>query len=307
MLAEFLFYVVIAGCLVAVLAYIGDKYEKEPIFRIFLAIWLGMTSVIIVHLIQHIFTLPIYGDNPSFGHILLVNFFSAGFIEELAKFSMIYLFIFKWEDFNEYYDGLLYAGLVGLGFAISENLGYMIRSYLEVVNQGYLVEEKLVRELGVLTLLKTRMLHAHFFIDFIAGFFIARGKFFKFEQGEKKGALVRKKTFYLISALILAVFMHGTFNTLAFCKTGLFFYAYFSVLVLVCIFLGLKTSKKSVFRKEILDFLPDSQRNWLLEVLRISKKEKITFGYVLAMIFLTVVYLFFSYFVMNMVSAVFHQ
>lgn len=307
MLVEFLFYVVIAGCLVAVLAYLGDKYEKEPIFRIFLAIWLGMTSVIFVHLIQHIFTLPGYGDNPSFGRILLVNFFSAGFIEELAKFFMVYLFIFKWEDFNEYYDGLLYAGLVGLGFAISENLGYMIRPYLEVINQGYLVEEKLVRELGVLTLLKTRMLHAHFFIDFVAGFFIARAKFFEFGQGEKRGAMVWKENFYLISALILAVFMHGTFNTLAFCENRLFFYTYFSVMVMVCVFLTLKTSKKSVFRKETLDYLPDSRRNRFLEVLRIDKEEKITFGYVLTMIFLTVVYLFFSYFVMNVVSAVLHQ
>ena len=78
-------------------------------------------------------------------------------------------------------------------------------------------------------------------------------------------------------------------------------------MVMVCVFLTLKTSKKSVFRKETLDYLPDSRRNRFLEVLRIDKEEKITFGYVLTMIFLTVVYLFFSYFVMNVVSAVLHQ
>jgi len=303
MLVEFLFYVVIAGCLVAVLAYIGDKYEKEPIFHIFLAIWLGMTSVILVHLIQNIIPLPVYGENPGLNRILLVNFFSAGFIEELAKFSMIYFFVFKWEDFNEYYDGLLYAGLVGLGFAVSENLIYMVRPYLEIVDRGFLVEEKLVRQIGVLTLLRSRMLHAHFFIDFTAGIFVAKAKF----SGAKKGGQVWKKIIYLASALLLAVFLHGGFNTLALAENRWIFYAYFSALVLVCVFLAFKTSRKSVFRKEILDSLPDLDRNRLREVLRIRKKDKITVGFLTMMIFLTVVYLFFSYFVMNLVSALFSR
>jgi RsiW-degrading membrane proteinase PrsW (M82 family) len=303
MLVEFLFYVVIAGCLVAVLAYIGDKYEKEPIFLIFLAIWLGMTSVILVHLVQNIIPLPVYGENPSLNRILLVNFFSAGFIEELAKFSMIYFFVFKWKDFNEYYDGLLYAGLVGLGFAVSENLMYMVRPYLEIVDKGFLVEERVVRQMGVLTLLKSRMLHAHFFIDFTAGIFVAKAKF----MGPKNGGQVWKKIIYLASALILAVFLHGVFNTLALAENKWIFYAYFSVLVLGCVFLAFKTSRKSVFRKEILDSLPDLDRNRLMEVLRFRKTDKITVGFVAMMIFLTVVYLFFSYFVMNLVSALFFK
>ena len=118
MIIEFFFYVFLVGAITAALAYFSDKHEREPLFSVFYAIILGITSALLVVIIRKIVPLPDYTPSPSWGNALLVSFFSAGFIEELAKFTLILGIIYKWKDFNEYYDGPLYAGLVGIGFAI---------------------------------------------------------------------------------------------------------------------------------------------------------------------------------------------
>ena len=50
----------------------------------------------------------------------------AGFTEELFKFIALYLLIWRNPNFNEKFDGIVYAVFVSLGFAMVENIMYVL-------------------------------------------------------------------------------------------------------------------------------------------------------------------------------------
>ncbi|UCD58606.1 MAG: PrsW family intramembrane metalloprotease [Candidatus Hydrogenedentota bacterium] len=296
MIIEFFFYVFIVGSIIAALAYFGDRYEREPLFRIFNAIILGITSTLVVVIVKKIFPFPAYASNPTWGNTILVSYLSAGFMEELAKFAVILCLIYKWDDFNEYYDGPLYVGLVGIGFAISENLGYMLKSLANLVVSNANLDTNFLRLIALKSLVKYRLYPGHFLFGFIAGYFIAKAKF-KEEEGGKA-----REGIYICIGFVIALFLHGTFNTIAIRGSIISFLGYVLFLMLIVIFIGWKSLRKSVFKKDILEKLPERKRNRLKEILLSSKKEKITFGYVFLLGILIIVYQFFIYFVIYIIS-----
>ncbi len=46
-------------------------------------------------------------------------------VEELLKFSMVALFVYRDKEFNEPMDGIVYATATALGFATLENIVYV--------------------------------------------------------------------------------------------------------------------------------------------------------------------------------------
>ena len=296
MIIEFFFYVFIVGSIIAAIAYFGDRYEREPLFRIFNAIILGITSTIFIIIVKKIFPFPTYASNPSWGNTILVSYFSAGFLEELAKFVMILCFIYKWDDFNEYYDGPLYAGLVGIGFAISENLGYMLKPLVNLVVSNASFDVNSLRLIALNVLVKYRLYPGHFLFGFIAGYFIAKAKFKDEEEGKARERI------YIFIGFVIALFLHGTFNTIAKMGNFITFIGYVMFLVLLVVFIGWKSLRKSVFKREILEKLPERKRNRLKEILLVSKEEKITFGYVFLLGILIIVCQFFVHFISYMIS-----
>jgi RsiW-degrading membrane proteinase PrsW (M82 family) len=296
MIIEFLFYAFAVGAAIAVLAYFGDRYEKEPLFRIFNAIILGLTATLIVIVARRIFSFPNYTPLPSWGNTILVSFYSAGLLEESAKFLMILLFIYKWADFNEYYDGPLYAGLVGIGFAISENLGYMLKPLVPIIASNINVDTNFLRLIGLGVLMKYRIFSGHFLFGFIAGYFIAKARFRK-EEGDRVG----EGTNICISFAI-AWFLHGTYNTIAIMGKYSVFLGYVLILVMIVILIGRKSLRKSVFKKEILESLIERKRNRLMDILSASKQEKVTFGYVIFLGLLILAYQLFVFFMTYIIS-----
>ena len=296
MIIEFLFYAFAVGAGIAALAYFGDRYEKEPLFRIFNAIILGLTATLIVIIAKKVFSFPDYAPLPSWGNTILVSFYSAGLLEESAKFSMILLFIYKWADFNEYYDGPLYAGLVGIGFAISENLGYMLKPLANIVASNVSIDVNFLRLIGLSILMKYRVFSGHFLFGFIAGYFIAKARFRK-EEGDKAGEKIN-----ICISFVIAFLLHGTFNSIAIMGNYLTFLGCVLILVIVVILIGRKSLRKSVFRKEILENLTERKRNKLMEVLVASKQEKVTFGYVIFLGMLILVYQLFVFFMTYIIS-----
>lgn len=111
-------------------AYFMDKYQKEPIKEMLKAFAFGCVSVILTFLL--VFILPtsyIVDDNAQFlGSGILNAFFNAAIPEELAKFIMLWLFVRNSKYFDEKTDGLVYAGVIALGFAAIENILYVFGS-----------------------------------------------------------------------------------------------------------------------------------------------------------------------------------
>ncbi len=68
------------------------------------------------------------GMMPGSGYLLQLGynaFLVAGFTEELFKFLALYLLIWKNPNFNEKFDGIVYAVFISLGFAAIENIMYV--------------------------------------------------------------------------------------------------------------------------------------------------------------------------------------
>jgi|GEM_PF-2896250 len=296
MIIEFFFYVFLVGAVTAVLAYFGDKYEKEPLFSVFYAIILGITSALLVIIVRKIFPLPDYTSSPNWANAILVSFFSAGFIEELAKFAVIVGLIYKWNDFNEYYDGPLYAGLVGIGFAIYENVGYMIKPLVKLIDANVALDPNFLRQVALKSLVQFRLYSGHFFIGFIAGYLIAKAKF----EGGEKGK--HREGAYILYGFIIALCLHGIFNLIAVKGNFMMFLSYVIFLLLIVVILGWKSLRKSVFKKEIMEKLPERKKYLLRKILLKKKEEKATFGYVFLLGILIIFYQFFAYLITYIIS-----
>lgn len=119
----FLFASVAPALFIMYLVYRHDL-EKEPINMIIKAFFGGIASVIL----SLVFSLPlseIHFDG-AFSGSFYTAFFLAAIPEELAKWIIFYLIIRKSKDFDQYYDGILYAIFISMGFALPENIMYII-------------------------------------------------------------------------------------------------------------------------------------------------------------------------------------
>ena len=291
MIIEFFFYVFLVGVIIAALAYFGDRFEKEPLFRIFTAIILGIFSTVIVAVLHKILPLPEYGPHPGWGKAILVSYLSAGFLEEAAKLLLILFFIYKWEDFNEWYDGSLYCGLVGIGFAMSENLGYMIRPLVNAVAANPSIDLDSLRLLALNSLVEFRLYPGHFLFGFLAGYFIARAKF-----RASKRSLFRERL-SIFFGFMTAVLLHGTFNLAAVKGNLIIFQLYVLILILAAVIFGISTLRKSDYIRDRPHKFSDTQIRRVRTILPTKKEGRVAFADVVFLSLMVLVCQFFVYFV----------
>ncbi len=105
--------------------YKRDKYEKEPRLLLLKAFLMGgglVIPVLFVELSLNVFNTT---DNSilSAGY---TSFVVAGLVEESFKFLFFFLFIWRNREFDEMFDGIVYAVFISLGFATVENLAYVL-------------------------------------------------------------------------------------------------------------------------------------------------------------------------------------
>jgi len=106
--------------------YYRDKYEKEPLSLLFKSLLAGA-----------IITVPIYFSELGISHLvnpLRTSIYSAAFndafivaalCEEAFKLAAVMLLVWRNKNFNERFDGIVYAVFVSLGFALVENMMYV--------------------------------------------------------------------------------------------------------------------------------------------------------------------------------------
>jgi RsiW-degrading membrane proteinase PrsW (M82 family) len=115
-----------------------DRYEAEPIWMLAVAFFWGATvAVFAAYLLNTIAAITVAIATRSmeiaqvFGAII-----SAPFVEELSKGLILFIFYFwKKDEFDGVVDGFVYASMVGLGFAMTENFQY----YGKVIAAGGLM------------------------------------------------------------------------------------------------------------------------------------------------------------------------
>ena len=110
--------------------YKKDSARPEPLRQLISAFLYGMGSAFLSLLISTVMSLMgimVY-DLGSFAGAVSTALFAAAVPEEVAKLTMLWLFLRKNPYYDEYLDGIVYAACIGLGFAGAENVLYLLQS-----------------------------------------------------------------------------------------------------------------------------------------------------------------------------------
>jgi len=110
-----------------------DRYESEPLWMLATAFfWGALIAVLIALFLNTASSLVVAAVTESmeagqaFGAVV-----SAPIVEETAKAFILFVLYFKKDEFDGVVDGIVYAAMVGLGFAMTENIQYYGRAVME--------------------------------------------------------------------------------------------------------------------------------------------------------------------------------
>ncbi|MGI8653730.1 MAG: PrsW family intramembrane metalloprotease [Pyrinomonadaceae bacterium] len=103
-----------------------DRYEAEPTWMLATAFfWGAFVAVFVAYVVNTAAGGIVYllTKDQHAGEVFS-TLVSAPFTEECAKGFVILMLFFKTDEFDDVLDGIVYAGMVGLGFAMMENVQY---------------------------------------------------------------------------------------------------------------------------------------------------------------------------------------
>ncbi len=111
-----------------------DKHEKEPVGLLVKCAIFGALSVIF-SIVMEMITLPMIQE-AFYGRAGILMYFLEAFlgiavVEETGKYIMLRLGTWKNPNFNYTFDGIVYSVYVSLGFALVENIVYVIQNGME--------------------------------------------------------------------------------------------------------------------------------------------------------------------------------
>ena len=119
--------------LVAIILYL-DRLEPEPMRDLVLAFMWGAGVAVLGALVLNTLgliyvTVPIFGETK--GHFVTATV-GAPLIEESLKGAVLFgLLWFRRDEIDGFVDGIVYAALVAIGFAMMENVTYYMRAFDE--------------------------------------------------------------------------------------------------------------------------------------------------------------------------------
>jgi RsiW-degrading membrane proteinase PrsW (M82 family) len=179
------------GLGVAVFIYIKDRYDPEPIRTLVSTFIFGIIAFLLTIGISSLFEGHIEIKPDDVDMLVFKAFFLVALIEEACKFIFIRGVIYKNKEFDEPIDGIIYAVMVGMGFATAENLLYVFYAH----GGG---------ETGIVRMFTA--IPAHAFFAIFMGFFVGRAKF------------APRVVSHLFSTfgLIVAVLFHGLYDSFLF-------------------------------------------------------------------------------------------
>lgn len=128
----------ILAAAVPTLVYVGliywvDRYEKEPLWLLTAAfLWGAIPSIIAALIFNTLFSVPLYllaGD--AVGEVLAASLIAPPVEESLKGLALLFIFFFWRNEIDSVLDGIIYGAMVGMGFAMVENVFYFVGVYME--------------------------------------------------------------------------------------------------------------------------------------------------------------------------------
>jgi len=205
--------------IIIIYIYFKDKYEKEPKRLLLYNFLLGaILSIIVTTIIYYVFDymLPLT-NNTSIFQQFIKAFIVVGLTEEFSKYIIVRYYAQKNKNFNEPFDGIVYAVMVSMGFAATENIFYVLVG-------GY--QTALLRAFTAVP--------AHATFGILMGYYMGKAKF-----SNNRIALN-------LTGLLLAIIFHGAYDFFLFIDfvPGIWIGAFISL------FIGIVLSRKAIKRHQ---------------------------------------------------------
>lgn len=224
---ELIIYALAPVAVVIFYIYLKDKYEKEPKRLLIISFLLGaIVSIIITTLLYVFFDVLVPLTNKlSVIQQFVQAFFVVGFTEELSKYIIVLFFAQRRKEFNEPFDGIVYAVMVSMGFAATENIFYVLES-------------------GATTALLRAFtaVPAHATFGILMGYFMGKAKFSD------------NKIVLNLTGLFFAILFHGTYDFFLFIEfiPGIWVGAFVSLAI------GVFLSRKAIKRHQLASRFKDN-------------------------------------------------
>ena len=172
------------GIAIGIYIYLKDKHEREPLSLLMISFLYGVLSTAVTLFISvpldYIVSINEQSVVQQFGNA----FFKVAFVEEFSKFIFIRFILYRNKNFNEPFDGIVYACMVGMGFATLENIVYVFQYGAPT---------------GFIRMFTAVPAHATFAV--LMGYFLGKAKFTH-----------RKEIYYSVVALLVATAFHGAYD-----------------------------------------------------------------------------------------------
>lgn len=211
---------ILPGIVISIYIYYKDIHEKEPHRYLIACFGFGMLSTIpAIFLEQTGQNLGITeGVNPFM--TFLFAFVVVAGSEELVKYVFLRNYIYPKDEFNEPMDGIVYAVMIGMGFATLENILY-VNSF------GF--------DTALLRMFTAVPAHAAFAV--IMGYYVGLAKF-KHNPAEERRMLMM--------GLFGAIILHGAYDFFLFQQI----YEGLAVLAFVSLILGIRFGRDLIKRHQ---------------------------------------------------------
>jgi len=172
------------GAAIALYIYLKDKHEREPLSLLLISFLYGALSTIITLFISWPVNILILTKEEDVIHQFFNAFFKVALIEEFSKFIFVRFILYNNKNFNEPFDGIVYAVMVSMGFAAVENILYVFQYGVAT---------------GVLRMFTAVPAHAAFAV--LMGFFLGKAKFTH-----------RRQFYFSVIALLAPTLFHGSYD-----------------------------------------------------------------------------------------------
>jgi RsiW-degrading membrane proteinase PrsW (M82 family)/ribosomal protein S18 acetylase RimI-like enzyme len=174
------------GIAICLFIFHRDAYNREPKVNLIISFVLGAVTVIPAAFIERALMNSL---SNSIGATAIMAFLIVALTEEMGKFLVLRFYAFRRKSFDEPLDGIVYAIMVGMGFATLENLLYVYQS--AQLGQGY--------QVAFMRMFLAVPAHATFAV--LMGYHAGRAKF----------DLARRAPLLLLG-LFWAVVFHGAYD-----------------------------------------------------------------------------------------------
>jgi RsiW-degrading membrane proteinase PrsW (M82 family) len=172
------------GVAIAIYIYLKDKHEREPLSLLLISFLYGVLSTAVTLFISLPLDFIFLINEQNVVHQFGNAFFKVALVEEFSKFIFIRFILYNNKNFNEPFDGIVYACMVGMGFATLENIIYVFQYGAPT---------------GFIRIFTAVPAHATFAV--LMGYFLGKAKFTH-----------RKELYYSFLALLIPTAFHGAYD-----------------------------------------------------------------------------------------------